>query len=69
MRRWLGYVPPAVLAALIATAVMAPDGQFEVGTPLWATLVSIPVAWRTGNMFITILAGIGAFWVLRALGL
>jgi branched-subunit amino acid transport protein len=68
MHRWLRYVPPAVLAALIAPAVLAPQGQLEVGVPFWSVLVSVPVAWRTRSIFLTILAGMGAFWVLRVLG-
>jgi branched-subunit amino acid transport protein len=68
LRRWLRHVPPAVLAALIAPAALAPQGRLEVGLPLWATLVGVLVAWRTRSTLWTILGGMVAFWLLRMLG-
>ncbi len=68
LRRWLRYVPPAVLAALVAPAALAPQGRLEIGLPLWATLVGVIVAWRTHNTLWTIVGGMAAFWLLRMLG-
>ncbi|MFO7742504.1 MAG: AzlD domain-containing protein [Anaerolineae bacterium] len=68
LRAWLRYVPPAVLAALIVPPVVAPQGQVAVGVPLWATLVAAVIAWRTRNVFWTILVGMSVLWVLRGLG-
>jgi branched-subunit amino acid transport protein len=69
LRRWLHYVPPAILAALIVPAVMAPQGQLEVGLPTLAALVGAVAAWRTRSVWWTIVAGMAAFWVMRAFGL
>jgi branched-subunit amino acid transport protein len=68
LRRWLRYVPPAVLAALVAPAALAPEGGLEVGLPAWSTLLSVVVAWRTRSVLWTILAGMAVFWALRLLG-
>jgi branched-subunit amino acid transport protein len=66
--RWLHYVPPAVLAALISPAALAPQGKLDLGLPLWAVLAGVLVAWRTRNVFLTILAGLVVFWILKLLG-
>ena len=68
LRRWLRYVPPAVLAALVAPAALAPRGRLEIGPPVWATLVGVVVAWRTRSVLWTIVGGMAAFWLLRLLG-
>lgn len=67
LRRWLRYVPPAVLAALIAPEVLAPQGRLEIGLPFWAALVGGVVAWRTRSGLWTVLAGMVAYWLLRLL--
>jgi branched-subunit amino acid transport protein len=67
LQRWLRYVPPAVLAALIAPEVLAPRGELEIGLPFWATLVGAVVAWRTRSTLWTVLGGMTAFWLLRLL--
>jgi hypothetical protein len=36
LRRWLRYVPVAVLAALIVPAALAPQGRLEFGANVWA---------------------------------
>ena len=66
VRRWLRYVPAAVLAALVAPAALAPDGRVEFGLRTWAVLAGAVVAWRTRNVLWTILGGMGVFWLLRA---
>ena len=67
-RRWLRYVPPAVLAALVVPAALAPEGRLEIGLPAWAVLAGAVVAWRTRSVLWTILGGMAAFWLLRLLG-
>lgn len=62
----LAFVPPAVLAALVAPAVVVPDGTLVVGPRLLAAGVAGAVAWRTGNAAATIGVGMGTLWVLRA---
>ncbi len=66
VRRWLRYVPAAVLAALVVPAALAPDGRLALGVRAWAVLAGVVVAWRTRNVVWTILGGMGMFWILRA---
>ncbi len=63
----LSYVPPAVFAALIVPEFIIPHGKLEFGPALFAGAIGVLVAWRTQNMALTILAGIGAFVLLHAL--
>ncbi len=69
VRRWLRYVPAAVLAALIAPAALMPQGRLEWGAQVPAVVVGAIVAWRTRNVLATIVAGMAVFWILGALGL
>ena len=69
LRRWLAYVPVAVLAALVAPSALAPQGSLAWGARGWASLVGTVVAWRTRNVFWTIVAGLAAFYLLRLLGI
>lgn len=66
--RALRYVPPAVLAAIIAPGVLAPNGDIQI-TPennaLVASIVSIVVAWRTKNLLLTIVIGMAALLLWR----
>nr|WP_283102392.1 AzlD domain-containing protein [Haloplanus sp. XH21] len=66
----LRFVPAAVLAALVAPAVVQPgptvtatlvDGRIAAG------LVAGVVAWRTEDMFATIVAGMLTLWAVGAL--
>ena len=57
---WLRYVPVAVLAALLLPSLLVQDGQLNFhweNLYLWAALPSILVAWKTKNMFATVLTG------------
>ena len=69
VRRWLVYVPPAVLAALVAPAGLSPAGRFELGPSTVAMIAGAIVAWRTRSVFWTIAGGITAYWLFRAVGL
>jgi branched-subunit amino acid transport protein len=68
LHRWLRYVPPAVLAALIMPPILAPEDRLTVGPRFLAGCVSAGIAWHTRSVFWTILGGLVAFWLLRALG-
>ena len=68
-RRWLRYVPPAVLAALVVPPVLAPQGHLQLGLPVIALVVGAAVAWRTRNVLWTIVGGMAAYWALRLVGL
>ena len=62
--RWrtpLQLIPPAVLAALIAPAVLRPDGALNVvGSRPLAALAALGVAWWTRSVLATILVGLAA---------
>jgi branched-subunit amino acid transport protein len=72
MQRALGYVPPAVLTAIIVPAALIPDGQtlsiswtnpYCVGA-----VITTLIGWFTKNLLVTIVGGMAAFalwqWVL-----
>ena len=69
----LRYVPPAVLAALVAPVAVGPGAPGgEVGEALVvprtaAVAVAALVAWRTVNAVATIVAGMGTLWLVGAL--
>lgn len=42
LRRWLGFVPAAVMAALVGPDIFIYDGQFNVGTSNLFLMVSAP---------------------------
>ena len=63
LQRWLNYVPAAVLSALIAPAALAPQGKIQFGLPVVSLLVGCLAAYRTRNVFWTILAGLAVFWL------
>lgn len=68
--RALRFVPVAVLSAIIAPELLIRDGAPGL-TPhneyLAAGLVAMLVAWRWGNLLITLAAGMGSFFLWRAL--
>jgi branched-subunit amino acid transport protein len=67
--RALRYVPPAVLAAIIAPGVLAPNGDIQIApenSPLVASVVAVIVAWRTKNLLLTIIIGMAALLVWRS---
>jgi branched chain amino acid efflux pump len=73
LRRWLGYVPIAVYSALIVPPLLLQSSgatrSLAIGPALPAGMVGALVAWRSGNVLLTILAGMATFWLLRWLGM
>ena len=63
--QWLRHIPPAVFAALVLPELLIPGGKFEFGPTVMAGFIGVLVAWRTLNITLTILAGIGAFALLN----
>lgn len=65
------YIPPAVLAAIIAPALLMPDGQSVqisyTNSALVAGIISILIAWRTRNLLLTIGGGMAAYLLWRLL--
>lgn len=69
LRRWLAFVPIAVLAALVTPAALVQQERLVWGARGWASLVGCWVAWRTRSVIWTIVAGLAAFHLLRLLGI
>jgi branched-subunit amino acid transport protein len=68
--RALRFVPPAVLAAIIAPGMFMPDGTLAVSLGndrLIAGLLAAAVAIRTRNTWLTIGVGMLALWALAAI--
>ncbi len=64
----LRQIPPAVLAAMIAPALMRPGGQLGLVQPrLLAGVLAALVAWRTRNVGLTLVVGMAALAALEAL--
>lgn len=67
--RSLRYVPAAVLTAIIVPELLLPQGaiDFSLGNErLLAGLFAILIAWRTRNVFLTVVLGLVALWLLQA---
>lgn len=65
-RRGLRFVPPAVLAALIAPALLLPEGSWDLtlgNERLLAGIVAIVLAVRTKNIWLTITIGMLSLWI------
>lgn len=68
--RWLRFVPPAILAALVVPALL--PARQVIGAPLTAETLhqvlaaglAAIVAWRFQNVLLTVASGMGALWGL-----
>jgi branched-subunit amino acid transport protein len=68
VRRALRFVPAAVFSALIAPALLRPEGPLWISPAnpfLLAGTLAAAVAWRSRNMVLTIVFGMAALWALR----
>lgn len=64
----LQYVAPAVLSALVVALLINEDGSVAIGVAeLSAFAVGAAVAFRTRNHIFTLIAGMGTFWLIRAI--
>jgi len=61
LERWLSYVPVAVLAALLAPALIAPEGTLDLyvttNPAFWISIPVFAIALLTRNLFATVLLG------------
>jgi len=65
--RSLRFVPPAILAALIAPELLRPFGAMDLSLQnhrLLAGGIAALVAWRFRNTWLTIVTGMLALWLL-----
>jgi len=68
----LGYVPVAILTAIVVPAILIPQGNqlfISYTNPrLVAALLALGIGWWRGNLLLTIVVGMGAFlgcqWLL-----
>jgi branched-subunit amino acid transport protein len=68
LRRALKYVPAAVLAALVFPALTYRGSTLDLSfhnVRLLAGLGGALVAWRTKNVFLTLVVGMLLFWLLQ----
>lgn len=68
IQRLLRQIPPAALASLVVPALLRPEGELGLWQPrLAAGLLAAAVAWRTRNVALTLLVGMGGLVLLEAL--
>lgn len=61
LAKWLSFVGPAVLGALTAISILAPEGEIFINIKnkfLWAFIPTFIIAVRTKSLFYTLLTGI-----------
>ncbi|MCB0970340.1 MAG: AzlD domain-containing protein [Acidimicrobiales bacterium] len=65
----IALTSPAVLAAMIASALFVHAGEVIVPAPaeVGALAVAVVAVRRTGNVSAALAAGLPAFWILQAL--
>lgn len=66
----LRFVPAAVLLALAAPALLYSEGAYDISLGnerLLAGILAVLVAWRTGNVWMTIGVGMVSLWILQAI--
>jgi branched-subunit amino acid transport protein len=70
VERWLKYVAPAVLSAMVAPSILVPEGRLVA--PGWTQvpfLVALAVTIITRRMFVAVAAGMAALLAIAFLGL
>ena len=70
-QRALGFVPPAVMTAIVFPELLIRDGHLAASMDnhrLIAGVVAILVAWRFRKIMPTIVIGMAALWLLQWLG-
>lgn len=65
LRRWLTYIAPAVLSALIAPSIVAPNGTPSLDWRLPAYAVAFGMAVRTRGMLRSLAAGVAVVLLLE----
>ena len=68
IQRLLRQIPPAALASIVLPALLRPEGTVDVTQPrLLAGVVAAAVAWRTRNVALTLVVGMGLVMLVDAL--
>jgi branched-subunit amino acid transport protein len=69
---WLRFVPVAVLAAMLWPSLMVQNGKLDFSATnlfLWAAMPTFLVAWRTRNLFGSVIVGMVVVALARYFGL
>ncbi len=64
----LRYVPVAVLTAIVVPDLVYHNGALDLwpdNARLIAGIIAIGIAWRTRNILLTLIGGMGVLWLLR----
>ncbi len=67
VRRGLGYIPPAVLSAIVFPEIFRPEGKINLSPAnpyLVAGVAAVITAWFTKNVFATMVVGMLILWFL-----
>ncbi len=70
VKSWLGYVPAAVLAAMLLPSLVMSDGRMAINGSnlfLWAALPTFAAAILTRNLFVPVLVGMAVVIIGRLL--
>ncbi|MFB6224169.1 MAG: AzlD domain-containing protein [Haloarcula sp.] len=67
VKRVLRFVPAAVLAALVLPSFVTLDASSFAADKLVAGALAAGVAWKTEDVFATMVTGMGVLWVIRFL--
>ena len=68
VQRLLRQIPPAALASLVLPALVRPHGSLDLTQPRCvAGALATFVAWRTGSVALTLIAGMATVVLLDAL--
>ncbi len=66
-QRLLRQIPPAALASIVVPALVRPEADIDLTHPRFvAGLVAAAVAWRTNNVMVTLLVGMGLLVLLQS---
>ena len=67
--RWLVYIPPAVLAAIVLPELLLVEGEIAISfanPELVSGILAALVAWRLKSTWVTIATGMVALWLLTS---
>ena len=67
VQRLLRQIPPAALASIVVPALLRPHGEIDLFQPRFvAGAVAALVAWRTRNIALTLVVGVGLVMLIDA---
>jgi branched-subunit amino acid transport protein len=69
---WLRFVPVAVLSAMLLPSLLVGDAGLDVSKGnlfLWASIPTFLVAWKTRNLFGSVILGMGIVALARWAGI